>query len=62
MREIRTLGLMRRGLETGYGNAIGALPEETGSNRSAKPKGTAPVLDPTRGCKSPTEKEKATPF
>ena len=26
MREIRTLGLMRRGLETGYGGAIGALP------------------------------------
>jgi hypothetical protein len=49
VREIRTLGLMRRGLETGYGGAIGALPKETGSNRSAKPKGTAPVLDPTRG-------------
>jgi hypothetical protein len=49
VREIRTLGLMRRGLETGYGGAIGALPEETGSNRSAAPKGTAPVLDPTRG-------------
>ena len=36
MREIRTLGLMRRGLETGYGGAIGALPKETASNASPR--------------------------
>jgi len=28
---------------------LGHSHEETGSNRSAKPKGTAPILDPTRG-------------
>ncbi len=36
---------------------LGHSHEETGSNRSAKPKGTAPILDPTRGWKSPTGKE-----
>ena len=33
VREIRPLGLMRRGLETVYDVASEALPEETGSNR-----------------------------
>jgi hypothetical protein len=33
VREIRPLGLMRRGLETVYGLVSEALPEETGSNR-----------------------------
>jgi hypothetical protein len=42
VREIRPLGLMRRGLET------------------ACPEGTAPILDPTRECKSLTGKETRT--
>ena len=33
MREIRTLRLNGRGLETDYGKTREALPKETGSNR-----------------------------
>ena len=39
MLEMGTLGLRWRGLETGYGSASEALPEETGSQRIGRTSG-----------------------
>ena len=54
MREIRTLGAMRRGLETDLRFDNEALPEETGSKQDRPDlRSTAPVLDPTKNSLHP---------